>query len=229
LSNAWKITTGALRNWKTLAKYLGVGPSVRRRVIADRRSLTDYLDSRASHVAQTTLYGYLKTRSGIRFPQLFEHPEYLKSINIAKWQVWLAALADISVYAGGLIHQRSSASEEDVGRIVSSVVNDILARTGIPEEAGPDFATQTERVRARIGSCDWATVEDDESAFSASPAALIEWAPVVDEFKKRDDEIVRNSVRFRWIEVRRCLRADLNADELIAAESTVAESGRSNA
>lgn len=125
-----------------------------------------------------------------------------------------------------MVHQRSSASEEDVGRIVSSVVNDILARTGIPDEAGPDFATQTQRVKARITGCDWASVKDDESAFSSSPVALIEWAPVVDEFKREDDEIVRNSVRFRWIEVRRCLRADLNAEELIAAESIVAESGR---
>ena len=223
MKNAWNIATGALRNWQTLAKYFGVGRSVRRRAIADRGSLTEYLDSRASHVAQTTLYGYLKTRSGIRFPQLFEHSEYLISINIAKWQVWLAALSDISVYAGGLIHRRSGLSEEVVGRIVSGAVNDILARTGIPDEAGPDFAAQTECVRARIVSCDWASVEDDESAFSASPAALIEWAPVVEEFKKRDDEIVRNSVRFHWIEVRRCLRADLNVEELVAAESTFVE------
>jgi hypothetical protein len=141
----------------------------------------------------------------------------------------LAALSDISVYAGGLIYQRGGATAEDVGRIVSGTVDDILARTGIPDEAGPDFAAQTERVRARIGNCDWACVEDGESAFSASPAALIEWAPVVDEFKKRDDEIVRNSVRFRWIEVRRGLRANLNVEDLVAAESTVAESGGSNA
>ena len=226
---AWKSVVSALRNWRTVAQYVGIGSSARRGAVADRSTLAEFLNSRASHVAQTSLYGYLKTRSGTRFPQLFEHPEYLKSINIAKWQVWLAALSDISIYAGGLIHQRSSASEEDVGRIVSSATNDILARTGIPDDAGPDFAAQTQRVKARITGCDWASVRDDDSAFSSSPVALIEWAPVIDEFKQRDDEIMRNSVRFRWIEVRRCLRADLNADELIAAESTVAESGRSNA
>ena len=223
MKNAWKIVTDAFRNWRTAAKYLGVGSGVRRGAIADRRALAEFMDSRASHVAQTALYGYLKTRSGTRFPQLFEHPEYLKSINIAKWQVWLAALSDISVYAGGLIHRGRGTSADDVGRIVSAIVNDILARTGIPDEAGPDFATQTERVRARIGSCDWASIGDDESAFTASPAALIDWAPVVDEFKKEDDQIVRNSVRFRWIEVRRSLRANLNVEDLIAAESTLVE------
>ena len=29
------------------------------------------------------------------------------------------------------------------------------------------------------------------------------WAPVKDELKELDEEIVRNSVRFRWQEVRR--------------------------
>ena len=226
---AWNSVIGALRNWRTAVKYVGFGAGVRRGAIVDGCTLSDFLDSRASHVAQTSLYGYLKTRSGTRFPQLFEHSEYLKSINIAKWQVWLAALSDIAIYAGGLIHRRSSASEEDVGRIVSRVINDIFARTGIPDEAGPDFVTQIQRVKARIASCDWASIEDDESAFSSSPAALIEWAPVIDEFKQRDNEIVRNSVRFRWIEVRRSLRADLKAEELVAAESTVAESGGSAA
>jgi hypothetical protein len=62
-------------------------------------------------------------------------------------------------------------------------------------------------------------MQDGEMPFSRSPQALVRWAPVVDEFKLEDDEIVRNSVRFRWQEIRRELRRDLDADALIETAS----------
>ena len=60
------------------------------------------------------------------------------------------------------------------------------------------------------GRCDWRAVDDDESEFSASPEALVRHAPIIPELMALDEEIVRNSVRFRWQEVRRELRAKLD-------------------
>jgi hypothetical protein len=59
--------------------------------------------------------------------------------------------------------------------------------------------------------CDWTRVTDDEAAFSESPSALVRWAPIVEELKQFDEGIVRNSVRFRWQEIRRDLRRCLDA------------------
>jgi hypothetical protein len=91
------------------------------------------------------------------------------------------------------------------------VVEGILAATGMPADAGEEFEAGAQRVRARIALCDWSSVADDESAFSESPGALVRHAPIVDELKQLDEPIVRNSVRFRWQEVRRDLRRDLDA------------------
>ncbi len=202
-------------NWKTFLKYLGIGSGGGRRVIANQSDLKTFLNSRASHVAQTALYGYLKTRAGTRFPQLFENPEYSVSINIAKWHVWLACLCDLTVFTGGLIYQRSGAPTQSIGKLMSKTTNDLLNETGVPNDAGPDFEHESEKVKIRIANCDWTSIENDESAFSTSPDALVHWAPVIDEFKQLDGEIVRNSIRFRWIEVRRNLRRNLDASALI--------------
>jgi hypothetical protein len=40
-------------------------------------------------------------------------------------------------------------------------------------------------------------------------------APVLDELKQLDEEIVRNSVRFRWQQVRRDFARFLDADVLL--------------
>ena len=52
---------------------------------------------------------------------------------------------------------------------------------------------------------------------ASGPAALVEWAPIVEDIKQLDQHIVRNSVRFRWQEVRRDLRRDLDADAVLSA------------
>jgi hypothetical protein len=179
--------------------------------ITDRDGLQRFLETRANFVAQASLYGYLRTRAGMRFPELFSDDVFVRSINIAKWQLWLACLADIAVYAGGLVASRTGARPETVGELMRSVVEGILAATGMPADAGEEFEAGAQRVRARIALCDWSSVPDDETAFSESPAALVRHAPIVDELKQLDEPIVRNSVRFRWQEVRRDLRRDLDA------------------
>ncbi|MGI9303307.1 MAG: esterase [Gammaproteobacteria bacterium] len=183
--------------------------------ITDAGELEAFLESRANFVAQASLFGYVRTRTGGKFPLLFDDEAFAASLNIARWQIWLACLADLSVYSGGLIHQRSQAPTAAVGQLIEHAVDTILSRTGVPQDAGPEFAAAAVTVRQRIRSCDWTAVRDDESAFTESPAALVHWAPIVDEFKKLDEKIVRNSVRFRWQEVRRSMRKLLQAETLM--------------
>ena len=210
-----RVVSGDL--WRTLRDYLGAGVANRSTPIADPAALRDFLSTRASHVAQTSLYGYLRTRGGVRYPELFASDAFVGSINIAKWNIWLACLGDLAVYAGGLVAARTGASQAEVAGLMTKAVESILAETGIPPEAGPDFAPLADQVRSRIRACEWATVPDDETPFSESPGALVRFAPVIDELKALDSEIVRNSVRFSWQDIRRDLRRDLDAAAVIAA------------
>ena len=203
--------------WQTLRTYLGAGRQ-RQEPVTDAAALRRFLETRASFVAQTSLYGYLRTRSGMRYPELFDDDPFVVSINIAKWHIWLACLSDLAVYAGGLLAHHPPGHVIEAGSIMQRGVSDILDETGIPEEADAEFAAHAERVRGRIMHCDWTRVTDDDSAFSESPVALVRWAPVMDELKQLDEGIVTNSVRFRWQEVRRDLRRCLDAQAVLRAE-----------
>ena len=202
--------------WRTVADYMGLGKAVSNQPLTDLTSLQDFLRNRASHVAQSSLYGYLKTRAGTRFPEMFENPGLLLSINMAKWQIWLACLSDLTVYMGGLLYQRTQHRPDEINRVLGAVIDRILEETGIPEESADEFSDSAEAVRIRVINCDYSTIADDETAFVQSPDSLYHWAPIDDELKKRDKLIVRNSVRFRWQEIRRTARNLLQADELMA-------------
>lgn len=58
-------------------------------------------------------------------------------------------------------------------------------------------------------------VGDGERPFSQSPAAMVHWAPIASNLKELDEEIVMNSVRFRWQEVRRDRRQILDAEGVV--------------
>lgn len=200
-----------------IRRLLG-GRRARRSAIVDRDGLREFLRTRASHVAQTSLYGYLRTRAGTRYPELFADDGFIELVNIAKWHIWLDCLADLAIYAGGLLLQRSQASAADITRLMSAAVDAVLAQTGVPAEAGAEYAPHAARVRARLALSDWTHATHGETAFAESPGALVTWAPMIEEFKRLDEEIVRNSVRFRWREVRRELEMALDG-EAVAADA----------
>lgn len=203
----------------SIRDYFGKNNAARRIAITDSRGVAHFLQTRSSHVGQTSLYGYIRTRAGTRYPDLFENDDYVVSINIAKWQVWIACLSDLSLYAGGLISARTGATADEVRTVIETAAVSALDEIGDPDDAGDQFAVSRERLLERIKCADWRKIGDDNSAFSESPVALVKWAPIIDTLKDLDSEIVQNSVRFRWHEVRRDLRRDLDAEAVIASLS----------
>jgi hypothetical protein len=203
--------------WRTFKAYFGLGRASKAEPIDNPEALARFLETRASFISQTSLYGYLRTRAGMRYPELFEDDPFVAGINIAKWHIWLACLSDIAVYTGSRLAQQAPRETLRIGRLVSSLVDGILEANGTPTEAGDEFAAHAQRVRERVARIDWLTVGADEAAFSESPTALIRWAPILEELKELDEEIVRNSVRFRWQEVRRDFARDLDAEAILRA------------
>ena len=46
--------------------------------------------------------------------------------------------------------------------------------------------------------------------FNKSADELIKWVPVSEEFKREDQTILRNSIKFRWIPIRKLIKENLD-------------------
>ncbi len=209
------------KSWRTLGRYMGFGNQKSNALVTSPKALSQFINTRASHVTQTSLYGYLKTRAGTRFPELFKNPDILTSINIAKWNIWIACVSDLCIFTGLLMHQSGRVKPAEIDLLMPTILDRILLETEISPEAGESMQTATENARQRLSAFDWTLDYDDDSIFSQSPEALYYWSPIADELKVRDELIVRNSIRFRWIEVRRNARKMLNIDLIFQAEATL--------
>ncbi len=57
---------------------------------------------------------------------------------------------------------------------------------------------------------------EGDYAFQIIALALLDWAPMIDDLKKYDASIVRNSIPIRWITVRSEFVKNLKAGEIIS-------------
>ena len=79
---------------KTMGEYLFPVEKVTSyfKSIKSKKDLQKFIQQRSAHVTQTTLYGYLKTRIGVKFTAMVEDDVFSKSINIAKWNIYHLAI-----------------------------------------------------------------------------------------------------------------------------------------
>ena len=196
----------------TILKKLGFA---RPEPIDSLGAAVSYIEGRAAYVSQTTLYGYIKTRAGTQFPKLFENETYLRSMKIARWHIFGAAVCDLALFTAAQLvvagHEPGRAASL-AERIIDTILSDYRQDDIDPSE----FAAIAKRGRARAATANWADLADGPVAFQSSADALMRWAPIADELKGHDDEIVRNSIHMKWINVRKEVQDIIVPDRILA-------------
>jgi len=175
--------------------------------------LVRFAETRSKFVSQITLYGYIKTRVGTRYVSMFEDELFAKSVNIAKWEIYLACLGDLSIYTAAKVIGNSPKEAE---ALAINIFDASIRDEEVPEDRPQGFREATDAFYARARSTDWSTTQEGEKSFEPSLAALVEWAPIADELKQYDVQAVRNSMRFKWKTVRDQLETLLQVDSVCA-------------
>ena len=183
-------------NLKDIAKYLFPVKRLFKNFqkIKSLDQLKNFIQEQSSQVTQMTLYGYLKTRMGAKHVLMFEEEEYLKSINLAKWNIYSIALIDCVFYCSSFLYNTKKLKNIEISKNIFYEIIEIERGNGmsqkICEEAKKEFDT-------RYNEINW-TSHFSDNPFKNSSTALYDWAPVADELKKLDKQIVINSMMLKW-------------------------------
>ena len=166
-------------------------------------AVENFVSTRAAFVAQKTLYGYLKTRMGTRYPSMFEEDVFVSSINIAKMHVYAACLSDLTIFSVAHATNEAGWTDDERAAVALKCYASALERNA--EDAPAEFSVQDgiNTFSHRLEGTDWQFGALKRENFKQSPLALVKWAPIAPELKKYDAEIVENSIKFAWQEVRR--------------------------
>ena len=161
--------------------------------IRSNEDLKDFVQARSAHVTQTTLYGYLKTRMGHKFTLMVEDEIFSKSINLAKWNIYMVALADCAFYVFSYLITEKNLKENDCKDIYLNIIEN-EKKNGLSDEI---YEKSKSAFLKRLEDVDFKKYYL-ENAFQESGLALYNWSPIADELKVLDKEIVLNSIKLKW-------------------------------
>ncbi len=177
------------------------------RKIETFEALVEFVESRSAYIGQTSLYGYLKTRMGTRYTELFQDDAFVDSINQAKWHVYGACISDLTVFAVHHIRLESGDTTNDqCSSVAAECFERAVTQSFVEEDAGVAGREARRAFDARLATVDWDKLDILTDVFVASPAELVLRAPVTREFMAEDQEVVTNSILFRWRDVRQQFR-----------------------
>jgi archaellin len=161
--------------------------------IKSKKDLQKFIQQRSAHITQTTLYGYLKTRMGHKFTIMVDDEVFSKSIDIAKWNIYMTALADCTFYVFSYLINEKNLKENDSKEIFLNIID---------KEKKNGLSTQIHDKAKEIFLKRYEKIDFDkyylENPFQESCQALYHWSPIADELKTLDEKIVLNSMKLKW-------------------------------
>lgn len=186
--------------WREVAGRIGLRQD--RGPIDSVSALFRFVSTRAALVAQKTLYGYVKTRMGTNYPKMFADDVFVHSVKIATLHVFAACLSDLTLYA--VAHALRDQPADDGTRRTIALQCYQAAMMANAADGPAEFSPQEaiDAFERRLDETDWQFGALRRENFTRSPKALLRWAPIAPELKHYDTEIVENSIRFAWRDIR---------------------------
>ncbi len=199
--------------FSTLRHKLGFAP---RPVLNSLSALTVFTARQAAYVSQVTLFGYVKTRAGTSWPKLFEDDTYLVSLRMARSHFFAACVADLSLFFAARMFTGGRLSARQAEKLAVYLAEVVLLHHHDEDIDPTAFDAVIDRTRQRAAVMAWEEAATTALTFASSADAFMRWAPVTDEFKALDEEIMRNSLHLRWIGIRRDVKETLNVQDVLA-------------
>ena len=180
---------------KTMGEYLFPIEKVTSyfKSINSKEDLQKFIQQRSAHVTQNTLYGYLKTRMGHKFTLMVDDEAFSRSINLAKWNIYMVALADCTFYTFSYLMNEKNLKDNDCSKIFLNIIEK-EKENGLSNEI---FEKAKKEFLLRLNKVDFKKYYLEEP-FQDSCYALYHWSPIADELKDLDKKIVLNSMRLKW-------------------------------
>ena len=180
---------------KTMGEYLFPIEKVTSyfKSINSKEDLQKFIQQRSAHVTQNTLYGYLKTRMGHKFTLMVDDEAFSQSINLAKWNIYMVALADCTFYTFSYLMNEKNLKDNDCSKIFLNIIEK-EKENGLSNEI---FEKAKKEFLLRLNKVDFKKYYLEEP-FQDSCYALYHWSPIADELKDLDKKIVLNSMRLKW-------------------------------
>jgi hypothetical protein len=124
---------------------------------------------------------------------MFEDEVFLKSINLAKWNIYMDALADCTLYVFSYLIDKKNLKHNDALEVFAGIIENEKSN-GLEDEL---FEKSKLKFNQKLKEIDWKKYHTD-NPFKNSGLSLLKWSPIAENLKILDKEIVLNSIKLKW-------------------------------
>ena len=164
--------------------------------IADVGALEDYLDTRAAFLVQKCVFEYSRARAGVFWDKLFKEPDFKAAVDVARWNGFAIALADVVEMVEGTLRPAARGREADLlGRLIA-MAEAVIRRYPVPPEEPADFwVTQTAWLRGRLADVQLAPPKAVKDIPLGTARRMFDLMPIHESLRGEDFVVVRNHLR----------------------------------
>ncbi len=148
--------------------------------IKNFEDLKNFINHKAAYVSQFTLYGYLRTRmGGFTFYKALNDEKFSVSVNIARWNIFLASVQDLLLFTFSYIYNKQ---DRNIILYAKTFLENILDEQH-PYGLDIELKNKTlEEFNQRVEKVKWHK-RYKQKPIEKSCEALLSWSPIEDQLK----------------------------------------------
>jgi len=164
--------------------------------IADVGALEDFLDTHAAFLVQKCVFEYSRARAGIMWEKLFREPDFRAAVDVARWNGFSIALADVVEMVEGKMRPVASGREAELLDRLVGLGEAVTCRYRVPEGESPDFwVLQAAWLRERLCDIQRTPPKAVKDIPSSTARAIFDLMPIHKSLRGGDFAVVRNHLR----------------------------------
>ncbi|CUA98202.1 hypothetical protein [Pannonibacter indicus] len=184
-----------------------IGSILPRRQRSDWASAVEAIRAGAAFLAQGASYSYLRARSLLAGPKLFQDADFGFALQICKWEGFAVAAQDIILIIEAEVRPLLPAPPQERAAILSRLYREVLASEDLPEHRKDRGWGDVEaEFDARLAHLMDKTPLSPDAITTATALRLLQHAPITDDVRAADKMMVVNNVAFRFIDYQASLR-----------------------
>lgn len=194
-----------------------IGSILPRRRKTGWSSAVEAIRAGAAYLSQGASYSYLRARTLLAGPRLFQDAGFGFALQICKWEAFAVAAQDLILIIEAELRPALPADPNARARVLAQLYRDVLESESLPEHrADRGWKDVLDEFDARLAIYMPAEPLKPDAISIATALRLLEHAPVDDSVRKADKIMVVNNVAFRMIDYQSTLRKSLDMTALAA-------------
>jgi hypothetical protein len=190
-----EVFMGVFRN---LVEKVGLGGNAKS--ISSVDELADFIDRRASFLAQHCVVEFCRVRAGVYWQKLFEEKDFQEKLGESCWESFAPAMAMVLEMTDAHLRPAAGLRRHELPKRLSALGHEICARYPLPRHAQADFP---DRQRALINQ-EMARAERDAARpvreMAAPMARLIyDRLPIHKDIVRHDYDYIFNHLRMNLL------------------------------